>query len=190
MIKKTIQSFAFFAFIQVFIFSCCNRDFDVYYDSIIFLANDTLDADATSVSSDNLVLNFEPMYDYIMASNFRELEKFSNSAYATSCDDNYTYKETVSNILITANVDMLGISAGTALNDKLLYVNPETQERESFDMIYNVLNRQNGYARYGQLEFVFNEDLESNTMVIFTLELNIEENDRTLTGTTEEITIE
>ena len=191
MIKKTIKSFAFFALIQVFIFSCCNKDYDVYYDVIEFHAIDNLDGDVTNtVASEDLILNLNPLYDYVLVSNFKNLEPLSNSAYATTCDEDYTFKETVSDVLVTANVDLLGIEAGNSLNEKLNFINPETLERESFDTVISVLNRQNGYARYDQLDFEFNETIDSNTMVQFSVQFILQENNRTLEASTENITIE
>ena len=190
MIKKTIQSFTFFAFIQVFIFSCCNDTFNVYYESVEFIAEDTLDFDNTTVASEDLVLNLSPMYEFVMASNLTEFKQFSNSAYATSCDSEYIYKETISDLQITANVDILGITAGNPLNEKLSFVNPQTGEHEVFENILNSLNRQNGYGRYDSLDIVLNENIAADTTLFFNIQVNIIENDRTLETSTETITIE
>ena len=125
-----------------------------------------------------------------LVSNFKELNKFSNTAYATTCDSDYNYVETVTNIIVTANVDLLGITAGNSINEKLSYKNPETLENESFEVILDVLNRQNGYVRYNPIDIVLNETIAADTEVSFSIEVHIEENDRVLNASTEVITIE
>ncbi|WP_055444707.1 hypothetical protein [Lacinutrix himadriensis] len=189
MIKKTIQSFAFFALLQAVLFSCCSEDYNTYYDSLYFIAEDQVDGDPTAITSSDLVLNLDPVYDYIIASNFKELKKFSNTAYATSCDENYTLKEHVSEIIITANTDILGIPAGNSLNSKLSYRNPETLENEVLENVILDLNRENGYYN-GRNEMVFNEVIAAGTSLAFTVKITIEENGRMLEATTETITIE
>ena len=189
MIKKTIQSFAFFALFQVLLFSCCNDEYNTYYESLYFIAEDQADGDATTVTSQDLVLNLDPIFDNVVASNFKELNRFSNSAYATSCDTNYTLKEHVSEITITANTDILGVPAGNSLNSKLWYINPETLDNEAVENVIQVLNRENGYY-YDRKDFVLNESIAEGTSVTFTVKITIEENGRILEATTDTITIE
>ena len=74
MIKKIFQSFTFFAFIQVLIFSCCNDEYNVYYETLEIIANDISDEDATSVSSENLVLHFNPIYEYVFSFKFQRIK--------------------------------------------------------------------------------------------------------------------
>lgn len=189
MIKKTVQSFAFFAFFQVLIFSCCTEDYNLYYESLYFMAEDQLDQDPTTVSSEDLVLNFDPGFEYVVASNFKELKKFSNSAYATSCDENYTLKEHVSEITITSNVDVFGITSGNSINSKLSYRNPETLENEPVENIIDVLNSANGYYNHRK-EIILNDIIAEGTSLTFTIAITIEENGRMLEATTDTITIE
>ncbi|WP_452232151.1 hypothetical protein [Lacinutrix sp. MEBiC02595] len=189
MIKKTIQSFAFFALLQVLIFSCCTEDYNLYYESLYFTAEDAVDGDTTTVTSEDLILNFETLFDYVVASNFKELKKFSNTAYATSCDENYTLKEHVSEIIITANQDILGIVAGNSLNNKLSYKNPETLENEPIENVITILNDGNGY-NYNRKDFVLNEAIAEGTTLAFTIKITMEENGRMLEASTETITIE
>ena len=115
MIKKILQSFTFFALLQVFIFSCCDDSFNVYYNTIEFTAEDELDFDTTTIASEDLILNLNPLYEYVVVSHFTEFRQLSNSAYATSCNEEYILKETVSLITITANEDVFGIVAGNSL---------------------------------------------------------------------------
>ncbi|QRM90129.1 hypothetical protein FG167_13090 [Lacinutrix sp. WUR7] len=189
MIKKTIQSFAFFALFQAVLFSCCSEDYNTYFDSLYFIAKDQVDGDATAVTSSDLVLNLDPVFDNIIASNFKELKKFSPAAYATTCDEDYTLKEHVSEILITANTDILGIPTGNSLNSKLSYRNPETLDNEVLENVIEVLNRESEYY-YGRNEMVLNEPILAGTSLTFTVTIIIEENGRMLEATTETITIE
>mgnify|MGYP000893265682 FL=1 len=189
MIKKTTQAFAFFALIQILIFSCCEDLFNVYYNTIEFNAVDQVDFDTTTVASEDLVLNLNVLFDYVVASNFNGVKQFSNSAYATSCNEVYILKESVTNVEITANEDVFGISASNSLNEKLSYRNPETNENEVLENIIAVLNRQNGYG-YDQLDIILNEPIDSGTSLVFTIQLSIEENNRILEASTELIIIE
>lgn len=191
MIKKTIQSFAFFALFQAVLFSCCSEDYNSYFDSLYFTAEDKADGDEdpTTATSQDLVLILEPIFENIVASNFKELKKFSNMAYATTCDEDYTLKEHVSEITITANVDILGIPAGNSLNSKLSYINPETLDYEAVENVIQVLNRESDYY-YGRNEIVLNESIAEGTSLRFTVTITIEENGRMLEATTNTITIE
>jgi len=189
MIKKTIQAFAFFALVQVFIFSCCDDTFNLYYNTIEFTAVGQVDFDTTTIASEDLVLNLNILFDYVVASNLYGVKQFSNSAYATSCNEEYFLKETVTNVEIISNEDAFGIPAGNSLNEKLSYRNPETNENEILENIITVLNRQNGYG-YDQLNVVLNESIDSGTSLVFTIQLSIEENNRILEASTELITIE
>ncbi|WP_452226963.1 hypothetical protein [Lacinutrix cladophorae] len=189
MIKKTIQSFVFFALFQVFIFSCCTEDYNMYYESLYFVAEDQLDGDTTTVKSEDLFLNFETLFDYVVASNYKELKKFTNAAYATTCDENYTLKEHVSQIIITSNEDVFGVPAGNSLNSKLSFLNPVTLENEPVENIISVLNQTEGYY-YNRKDFVFNETIPEGTILAFTITIIIEENGRILEATTDMVTIE
>lgn len=189
MIKKTIQSFTFFAFVQILIFSCCDDTFNVYFDTIELIVLDELDYDTTTIASEDLVLNLNAFYEYVLASNLSEFKQFTNSAYATTCNEEYILKETLTNIEITSNVEILGVTAGNSINDKLSYRNPETLESQSVESIIDILNRQNGYGYY-QLDLILNESIESETSFAFTIQLSIEENSRILEATSEIITID
>lgn len=188
MIKKTLKAFTFFALLQLLIFSCCNNAFNVYYESVSFIAIDSNDFDTTTVNIDDLEFNLEFLLDYIQISQLNDLKQLSNAAYATSCDDEYFFRDTVQNIVITSNETIFDVNAGEPLNDFLLFINPDTLEQESIDQIITFLNNQNGYSA-SSLTLILTETIPSDTTLSFSISIELDRN-RILESTTDLITIE
>lgn len=186
MIKKTTKAITFFALLQVIIYSCCNNTYDVYYESVNFFAVDTDDFDASTVDPENLELNLDFIYDYIQISHLKELNQLSNSAYATTCDDDYFFKDTILSITITANETIFGVEAGESINDHLLFVNPNTLNQERIEDMVVFLNNQDG-NRF--LTLILNEVIPSDTILSFSINIELDRN-RSLESTTDLITIE
>lgn len=188
MLKKTFTSFIFFAILQVCIYSCCSDDYQVYYENVGLNAIDTFDEDSTSVASENLVLRVDLIYKYFLAAHIRPLKQFTNSAYATSCDEQYYFQDVVSDVIVTADVELFGIEAGNSINDMLLYINPMTLELDDFSNCVNFLNIEGG-NRLDSFDILFNETLASGITITFNIEIKLESG-RNLDDNTFEVTIE
>ena len=188
MIKKIFKAFTFFALIQLIIFSCCNNAFNVYYKSINFVAIDANDFDSTTVNNEDLQFNVDFIYDYIQISKVNELKQFSNAAYATSCDDEYFFRDTVHSITITSNETIFNIEAGESLNEFFNFINPDTFEQKTIEEMINFLNNQNGYS-ISSLTLILNENIPSSTTLLFSINMDLDRN-RILESTTDLITIE
>lgn len=188
MIKKTLKAFAFFAFLQLIVFSCCNNTFNAYYESVNFVAVDTNDFDTTTVNPEDLELNLDFLYDYIQISQLNEFKQLSNSAYATTCDDEYFFRDTVQTVLITSNETIFNVNAGEPLNDFLLFINPDTLDQENIDGMITFLNNQNGYSG-SLLSLIFTENIASDTTLSLSITIELDRN-RILESTTDLITIE
>ena len=146
MIKKIVKAFSFFALLQIIIYSCCEEVYNVYYKTAEFTIIDVEDYDNTTVASEDLVLQLNFLYNYVNVSQVIDLNQLSNTAYATTCDEDYFFKDMVTNIVITASETIFDIEAGNPINDKLLFINPNTLESESLDNLIAFLNNSNGYA--------------------------------------------
>ncbi|WP_223034334.1 hypothetical protein [Hanstruepera marina] len=188
MIKKTFKAFIFFAVLQVLIFSCCSNTYNVYYESVNFYAYDRIDLDASSVAVEDLELSLNFLFDYIQISQLEEIKQLSNSAYATSCDDEYFYRDTVLNVNISSNEEIFNVDPGESLNEFILFINPNTLEQEPLEEMIVFINNNKGYST-SPLTMVFNETLQSDITLNFTINIELDRN-RSLESTTDLITIE
>ena len=188
MLKKIIKVFFFFAFLQVIVYSCCDDEYYVYYNSITFNAIDTLDADSSTVTSENLVLDINFDYDFVLAAYFKPLKQLSNSAYATSCDEDYSLRDIADNVIITTNIELFGIEAGNPINNYLYFINPYTLERENVEGLISYLNTTNNYGS-DPINLIFREELPSEITLTVSIKLNMLDR-MSLNSTTEAITIE
>lgn len=189
MFKKIIKVFSFFALIQVLAYSCCDESFNVYYDSVEFIATDRNDTLNTTIASQDLVLNVSFLYNYIQISEIIKWDEFSNSVYATSCNEDYFFKDSITSINIISNEAVLNIDAGSSLNDKLIFINPKNLENQSINDLVNFLNNENSVYGYERLDIRFNEMLTSNLVLDFSIQIELQ-GDRVLESTTNLITIE
>jgi len=188
MLKKITKVFSFFALLQMLIYSCCNDEYYVFYNSMSFNAIDTLDEDSTTVASENLVLDINFDYDYVLASHFKPLKQLSNCAYATTCDEDYSLRDIADNVTVTADVELFGIEAGNPINEYLYFINPYTLENENIEGLLSYLNTTNNYGP-DPIKLVLREALPSEITLAFSLQLDLVDGDQ-LESTAETITIE
>lgn len=189
MIKKVVKAFSFFALLQILVYSCCNETYNVYYEQVSFLAIDMNEFSDDTIASEDLVLHIDFSYNYIKISELIDLKDFSNSAYATSCDEDYFFKDSITSIIVVASETLFDIEAGDSLNDKLVFINPDTLENESIDNLVTFLNNDNQGFGYNKLDMVFNETIPSDTVLSFNIQIQLE-GGRSLVNSTEMITIE
>ena len=189
MIKKVFKVFTFFALLQVLVYSCCEDAYNVYYEQILFTATDTSDFDASSVAPDNLALIFNFEYKYIQIAALLDLDDFVTDAYATTCDEDYFFKDTITDISVTANETIFDIESGNSLNNVLQFINPDTLESQSMNDLVSYLNENASGYYYQDLTLIFNDSLPNDLSIAFHIQINLE-GGRSLENTTELITIE
>lgn len=188
MLKKIIKAFSFFALLQVLIYSCCSDEYLVYYNNMTLEALDRLDQDSSNVASENLVLDISFDYNFVLASHFKPLKPLTNSTYATSCEEEYSLRDIVFNVLVTTDVALFGIAPGNPLNDFLFFINPYTFESQNIEGLISYLNTTNNYGP-DSIQLIFREPLPSDISLAFSMKLDLVDGGR-LDSTTETITIE
>lgn len=180
MLLKTIKSFLFFAVLQVVLYSCCSNTYDIFVHSIQVTAEDTLDEDLSEVSSENLILNLRATHGQTIA-DLINMSPIINSAYATSCDDDYISTNPVIAINITSNTDLFGITTGNSLNDKF---NVQLgDDMVPINDIIPYLNREQNQYYYDIFPFHLNDSISNTNNVIFTFELTLEDGTTVTTDT-------
>ena len=189
MIKKVVKAFSLFALIQMLVYSCCNETYNVYYEQVAFLAIDTNEFSDDTIASEDLALHINFSYNYVQISELIDWNDFSSSVYATSCDEDYFFKDSITSITVLASETILDIDAGNSLNDKLVFINPDTLENVSIDDLVTFLNNDNHGYGYNQLDLFFNETIPSDTTLSFSIQIDLA-GGRSLESTTEMITIE
>jgi len=119
--NKIIKLLTFIVFAQIFLYACCDNNFNFFVNSFEFSVQDEVDEDPTSVSNADFFLQFEPTYQVDAASLLSKNSGFLNTAYAAiDCFDEYTVIKPVENIEVTSNVPLFDIPAGIALNNHIL----------------------------------------------------------------------
>lgn len=189
MIKKVVKVFTFFALFQFVIYSCCEQVYNVYYEQTTLTAIDSNDFDASSVATENLLLNLNFEYKYIQIADMLDLNHMVSNTYATTCDEDYFFRDSVINITVTANENVFNIESGNSLNDMLYFVNPDTLENQSLSELVDYLNTHFDGYYYQAIDIAFNESLPSELSLQFHIKIDLE-GGRSLESTTEMITIE
>ncbi|PNQ73139.1 hypothetical protein C1T31_09130 [Hanstruepera neustonica] len=189
MIKRVVKVFSFFALFQLVIYSCCEQVYNVYYEQTTLTAIDSNDFDASSVTTENLLLNLNFEYKYIQIADMLDLNHMVDNTYATTCAEDYFFRDSVINITITANENVLDIESGNPINDKLFFINPNTLESQSLNELVNYLNNHFDGYYYQTIDLAFNESLPSELSLEFHIKIDLE-GGRSLESTTEIITIE
>lgn len=188
MFKKISYSFLFFLAVQFVLFSCCEpQSFNVYLQNLDFGLPQEFVIDGGPIANEDLYLELRSNVVYDEVSSVIDTKALLNSAYATSCpDDNFLYLNNFTAVNIIANVDLLGITAGETLNDKLNYFiyNPD----ESLELS-NLLDSENNIGSYEYINFKFIENIPSATTFNLTITVTTAI-DTEFSSTTENITIE
>ena len=189
MIKKISYSFLFFLSVQFVLFSCCKpRSFNAYLQSLDFdVYEQQLGFTQDPIANEDLSLRVESRLQLVEVSSLIDTKSLLNTANATSCpDDNILYLSRFIALEMTANTDVLGITAGNSLNDKLRFFIVDDTNLQELSNLTDLNNEDSPYE-YFFLKFI--DDLPSGT----TLELTIivtSELGQEFTATTEIFTIE
>jgi hypothetical protein len=103
-------------------------------------ALDRLDQDSSNIASENLVLNISFDYNFVLASNFKPIKPLTNSTYVTFCEEEYSLRDIVFNVLVTADVALFCIAQSNPLIDFLFFINPYTFESQNIEGLISYLN--------------------------------------------------
>ncbi len=174
MLKRTIQSFLFFSFLQVFLYSCCEpKLYHRKIEAISFMANDNADNDATFVTNENLNLNLNISYlDILIANSFDASSMISTVNATTQCEDDYLMPNKVVEISVVASEPIFGIPAGNSINEKLeYYTYIDSNPNQEFDGLINYLN--DIYFGVEDVVLLFNDQITSGTSLAFTISLSL-----------------
>jgi len=189
MIKKISYSFLFFLCVQFVLFSCCKtRSFNAFLESISFnVAEEFGFTSGEPVSNEDLVFRLETPLRFIEVTSAINTKTLINTANATSCpDDNILYLNKYTAINVTSNSDVLGITAGESLNNKLVYFIYDDSELAELSELTdpNNVDHRNEFV-YMKFTETIASDTSLELTIIVTTELGQE-----FTATTETFTIQ
>lgn len=186
--NKVLKLFAFVIFAQIFLYACCNDEYNVFITSIDLTAIDNSDNDISVVSNADFSLSLQPAFQTEQVSSLIKQSGLLTTAYATSCDKEYHVINRVTDINVEANVPLFGIAAGESLNEHIIarYHFDATGMFTIDDMILILNDRLNIYDDYS---LVFDSAIPADTTVSFKITLTFE-NDTQLESTSSEVTFE
>ncbi len=186
--NKILKLFTFVVFAQIFLYACCNDEYNVFITSIDLTVIDNSDNDISVVSNADFSLSLQPAFQTEQISSLIKQSGILTTAYATSCDKEYHVINRVTDINVEANVPLFGIAAGESLNEHIIarYHFDATGMFTIDDMILILNDRLNIYDDYS---LVFDSAIPADTTVSFKITLTFE-NDTQLESTSSEVTFE
>lgn len=171
MLRKTLVAFLFFCLMDVLLVSCCKDQF-VTITGIFVELVDTADEDTAVINAEDFILsvrvNNQVDYSYLG----KELSRLQNTAYATTCDPNYSVKNKATSFTITANTSFYGLEAGMPLNS-LFNVSTDYQQELEIENMLDYLNFEEGFS-YGDYFFTLKDPLLEETTLSFTIRVELE----------------
>jgi len=186
MIRKSFIILGIIGLIQFIIIACC-PDPNTYYNRItdIEFANcrfKTELADSMTVAQNDFRIRLT-----IMEETFAQIfnpSDFINSAYATSCEDNFVgLKSDIIEFTITCNKEILNTQAGEPIDYnkmnvyKIGFTEDSKNQRKTINEWLDILNN-GGYLLAFEWYFEFNQTLNSDDFLKF--KINIKQEDGTV----------
>lgn len=189
MLKKTAYSFLFFLGLQLLLFSCCKeKTLLVNLQSI-----ETYNTDTTQITtSDDLYVYLNLTYNYEDITSILSKNVNFNTALATSCPDSvYIYGSEFTNLNITANTTINGITAGESLNNIMRFTFYDLDNLLEINQFYNPETYQtNTISKTPDLiVLLFNETITSGSEFMLTITVETS-NDATFSVSTNNYIIE
>ncbi|WP_430408915.1 hypothetical protein [Kordia sp.] len=186
--NKIFKIYALVLVAQIFLYACCDNNFNIFVKSFEFSAQDEADEDATSVSNADFFLQFEPTYQVDVAALLSKNSSLINTAYAAiDCFDEYTVIKYVENIEVTSDVPLFDIPAGASLNDRILVT--YRFNAENLFTTNDMILRLNGGPADSNYSLRFDTEIPAETTATFTFTITFE-NEEQLVITTAAVTFE
>ena len=171
MIRKVCCSFLFFCFLDLLVFSCCSNEYHQNLSTVSVSIDDLEDYDLSEIHWQNFQFSILVGYETEQISLFQDFERLQSTAYATTCDSNYTMINRAMEFYIVADEEINGFPAGEPVNSLFEIKNLST---DNIDSILRYINGDEYYS--GDNYFlIFNQPIQASITTRFKLNIVLED---------------